>query len=45
VTNVEDWPFSTFHRDHRDALRPGDFERKCAEYALASADKRFGERS
>jgi putative transposase len=45
VTNVEDWPFSTFHRDHSDAPRPGDFERKCTEYALASADKRFGERS
>ncbi len=44
VAKVEDWPFSTFHRDHRDAPKPGDLERKCAEYALASKDTRFGER-
>jgi len=44
VSKVEDWPFSTFHRDHRDAPKPGDFERKCAEYALANKDAGFGER-
>ena len=44
VTNVEDWPYSTFHRDHRDAPKPGDFEKRCAEYALANNGARFGER-
>jgi putative transposase len=44
VAKVEDWPFSTFHRDHRDAPKPRDFETKCAEHALARADARFGER-
>jgi putative transposase len=45
VTNVEDWPYSTFHRDHRDVSKPSDFEKKCAAYALANVDARFGERS
>ncbi len=44
VANVEDWPFSTFHRDHRDAPKPGDFERMCAEYARTNPGVRFGER-
>ena len=44
VKNVEDWPYSTFHRDHRDTPSPGDFERKCAEYARVNADTRFSER-
>ena len=44
VAKVEDWPFSTFHRDHRDAPKPGDFERALAEHALANRDARFGER-
>ena len=44
AAKVEEWPFSTFHRDHRDAPKTGDFERKCAEYALANKDARFGER-
>jgi putative transposase len=45
VTRVEDWPFSTFHRDHRDAPKPGDFERICAEYALKNPGVCFGERA
>jgi putative transposase len=44
VKNVEDWPFSTFHRDHRDAPKPGDFECICAEYARANGGAQFGER-
>jgi putative transposase len=44
VENVEDWPYSTFHRDHRDAPKPGDFEKACAEYALKNPGVRFGER-
>ena len=44
VAKVEDWPFSTFHRDLRDAPKPGDFERALAEYAPANKDARFGER-
>ena len=30
VANVEDWPYSSFHREHRDAPGPGDFERAFA---------------
>ena len=44
VANVEDWPFSTFHRDHRDAPKPGDLERALVEHALANNHARFGER-
>ncbi len=44
VANVEDWPYSTFHRDHQDAPKPGDFERALAEHALGSRNLRFGER-
>jgi putative transposase len=43
VANVEDWPFSSFHRDNRDSWRPGDFasfEKALAEYARSG----YGER-
>jgi hypothetical protein len=41
--NVEDWPYSSFHRDHRDNPRPGDlasFEKCLAAYARSG----YGER-
>ena len=41
VANIEDWPFSSFHRDHRDMPKPGDFEAALVEYARNS---QFGER-
>lgn len=41
VKNVEDWPFSSFHRDMRDRPKPGDFEAALKKYALASG---YGER-
>lgn len=44
VAKVEDWPYSTFHRDHRDAAKPGDFERALAEHAVVCKGVRFGER-
>ena len=44
VVKVDDWPYSTFHRDNRGAPKPGDFERALAEHALADKDARYGER-
>jgi putative transposase len=44
VANVEDWPFSSFHQDHRDEPKPGDFERALAAHARNSRDLQFGER-
>ena len=41
VSNVEDWPFSTFHRDMRGEPRAGDFA--SFEKALANHAKRSGE--
>jgi putative transposase len=44
VTNVEDWPFSSFHRDTRGNPRPGDFtsfEKALAEHARTTG---YGER-
>ena len=43
VATVEDWPFSSFHRDHRDAPKPTDFERICAEHARADSSQQYGE--
>ena len=42
VTVVEDWPYSSFHRDHRGEPQPGDFERHLAAHAKTTAN--FGER-
>jgi len=44
VANVEDWRYSSFHRDHRDNPRPGDF--RSFEEALAAHARRgrYGER-
>jgi putative transposase len=47
VANVEDWPFSTFHRDNRDNPKPGDFssfEKALAKYAKSGRPSGFGER-
>jgi putative transposase len=47
VANVEDWPFSSFHRDHRDRPRPGDasaFEKALAEYGRFGRSAGYGER-
>jgi putative transposase len=44
VTNVEDWPFSTFHRDHRGLPQTEDFEKALAEYADKNQSGEFGER-
>jgi putative transposase len=42
VANVEDWPFSSFHRDMRDYSPPGSY----AEFgkALAEHARAYGER-
>ena len=48
VANVEDWPFSSFHRDNRDNPRSGDFatfEKALAEYARTGRSAGYGERS
>jgi putative transposase len=42
VENVEEWPYSTFHRDTHGNPRPEDFERAIAAHAKAA--KPFGER-
>jgi putative transposase len=39
VEKAEDWPFSSFHRDHLENPKSDDFERASVEYA-----GRFGER-
>jgi putative transposase len=44
VANVEDWPFSTFHRDHRGSLKSDDFEKALADHARTSQSGVFGER-
>jgi putative transposase len=43
VAKVADWPFSTFHRDHRDPPMPGDFENALTEHARENPSA-FGER-
>ncbi len=43
VARVEDWPYSSFRRDHRDAPQPGDLERAMAEFARATSGDVFGE--
>jgi putative transposase len=47
VANVEDWPYSSFHRDNRDTPAPGGFagfEKALAEYARSARATGYGER-
>jgi putative transposase len=47
VANVEDWPYSSFHRDHHHNPRPGDFasfEKRLAAYARSGRLSGYGER-
>ena len=44
VERVEDWPYSSFHREHCQSPKPGDFERKLLAHAEATASNKFGER-
>jgi putative transposase len=44
VAKVEDWPFSSFHRDRRGTPNPDDFEKALAEHARQSHGGQFGER-
>jgi putative transposase len=44
VANVEAWPFSTFHRDHRGLPLSDDFEKALAEHACRTQSGVFGER-
>ena len=43
VGNVEDWPYSTFHRDNCDAPKSGDFEKALADFARANPTALYGE--
>ncbi len=46
VANVEDWPFSSFHRDNRDGPGPIDtaaFEKAFGEYAKSRRSHSYGE--
>jgi REP-associated tyrosine transposase len=45
VANVEDWPFSSFHRDHRDDPRPGDFSNLDKALATHARSGGYGERA
>jgi putative transposase len=44
VADVEDWPFSSFHRDHRDNPRPGDLAQFEAALAAHACLGGYGER-
>jgi putative transposase len=44
VANVEDWPYSSFHRDHCDAPTIGDFENALEAHARHDRGRQFGER-
>jgi REP-associated tyrosine transposase len=47
VVNVEDWPFSSFHRDMQDYSKDRDFaafERALAAYAQSGGPMDYGER-
>ena len=47
IANVEDWPYSSFHRDNRDHAGPGDFaafEKAVAAYARSGRCHGYGER-
>jgi putative transposase len=48
VENVEDWPYSSFHRDNRDNPKPGDMtrlEEALARYAGSEQSSGYGERA
>ncbi len=48
VENVEDWPYSSFHRDNHDNPKPGDMtrlEEAMARYASAGQSGGYGERA
>ncbi|HEX5957291.1 MAG TPA: transposase, partial [Hyphomicrobiaceae bacterium] len=47
VANVEDWPFSSFHRDNRDesgSIDTAAFEKALGEYAKSQRSHSYGER-
>jgi hypothetical protein len=47
VANVEDWPYSSFHRDNRDHPSAGDlaaFEKALAAHARSGRSHGYGER-
>jgi putative transposase len=44
VARVEDWPYSSFHRDNRGAPGVEDFNKALAEHAQNSRSGAFGER-
>lgn len=44
VENVEKWPYSSFHRDHRHWPKPIHFERALAAHKSPRQSGRFGER-
>ncbi len=44
VVKVEDWPFSSFHRDHRGLPTMSDFEQALADHVRKSDGSQFGER-
>ncbi|MEQ1613555.1 MAG: transposase [Hyphomicrobiaceae bacterium] len=44
VSNVADWPHSSFHRDHRGEPTRDDFESALTRYALTGRVTQFGER-
>jgi REP-associated tyrosine transposase len=47
VASVEEWPYSSFHRDNRDNPRVGDFshfEKALAEHARSGRASGYGER-
>ncbi len=44
VTHVEDWPFSSYHRDHCGAPPTTDFETTLAAHTRATQKLHFGER-
>jgi len=48
VENVEDWPFSSFHRDMRGNPKAGDFadfEKALAKHSQSGRSSRYGERA
>jgi putative transposase len=45
VRNVEDWPFSSFHRDNPDHAPPGDLARLNAALARYAGASGYGERA
>ena len=44
VAKVEDWPFSSFHRDNPNSFNAADFENALAGHVHATQKLKFGER-